>query len=392
MREQIVNASIVLPDRILPGGVCSFCDGVIDYVGTQPREDAATTWDADGSWLLPGFIDIHCHGGDGYDFMDAAPEEMEQIAKFHLKHGTTTLVATTMTDRWPNIYGALDRFAELLKSGQPLTLHGVHLEGPWLNPEQCGAQDVSRMDLPSTERLHELLERYPFIERISVAPELSGGMELGQEGRRMGLVMSAAHTDADFDQIIEAADNGYTLMTHFYSGMKMMVRKNSYRIAGAVEGGLYDDRLYVELITDGKHMPPSLLKLVHKVKGDDHICLITDAMRAAGLPEGSRTKLGSMAEGVDVMVEDDVAKLLDRSAFAGSVATTDRLLRVMHKGAGIDLVSVSRMMSGTPAKVMGYTDRGVIETGKRADLVLLDGNFNVKTVFLGGKNHEGQSV
>lgn len=389
MREQIINAAIVLPDGILSGGVCSFCDGVIDYVGTQPREDAATTWDAEGSWVLPGFIDIHCHGGGGYDFMDATPEEMTRIAEFHLKHGTTTLVATTMTDRWPNICGALDRFEELLKSGTPLTLHGMHLEGPWLNPEQCGAQDVSRMDLPDTERLHDLLKRYPFIERISAAPELPGGLELGAEGQKAGVLMSMAHTAANFDQTIEAADNGYTLMTHFFSGMKMTVRKNSYRVAGAVEGGLYDDRLYVELITDGKHMPPSLLKLVHKVKGDDRICLITDAMRAAGLPEGSHTRLGSMAEGVDVMVEDDVAKLLDRSAFAGSVATTDRLLRVMHKGAGIDLVSVSRMMSGTPAKVMGYTDRGAIETGKRADLVLLDGDLNVKTVFLGGINYEG---
>lgn len=389
MREQIINATIVLPDGILSNGVCGFCDGVIDYVGTQPREDAVTTWDAGGGWLLPGFIDIHCHGGGGYDFMDATPEEMTRISCFHLKHGTTTLVATTMTDRWPNIYGALDRFEQLLKDGQPLTLHGVHLEGPWLNPEQCGAQDVSRMDLPDTGRLRELLERYPFIERISAAPELPGGLELGVAGQKAGIIMSMAHTAADFDQTIEAADNGYTLMTHFFSGMKMTVRKNSYRVAGAVEGGLYDDRLFVELITDGKHMPPSLLKLVHKIKGDDHICLITDAMRAAGLPEGSRTKLGSMAEGVDVMVEDDVAKLMDRSAFAGSVATTDRLLRVMHKGAGIDLVSVSRMLSGTPAKVMGYTDRGTIEIGKRADLVLLDGELNVKTVFLGGNQYEG---
>ena len=196
--------------------------------------------------------------------------------------------------------------------------------------------------------------------------------------------MSVAHTDADFDQILQAADNGYTLMTHLFSGMKMTVRKNSFRIAGAVEGALYDDRLFVELIADGRHLPPSLLKLVHKCKGPQQICLITDAMRAAGMPEGSRTKLGSMDEGVDVMVEDSVAKLMDRSAFAGSVATTDRLLRVMHREAGIDLVEVSRMLSGTPARVMGYADRGAIEEGKRADLVLLDDQLQVKNVFLAG--------
>lgn len=384
MMEQIVNATIVLPDGVLTGGVCAFSDGVINYIGTQPREGARTVCDAKGAWLLPGFIDIHCHGGDGYDFMDASPEQMEQIARFHLSHGTTTLVATTMTDRWPAIYGALERFEQLVRSGRQLTLHGVHLEGPWLNPEQCGAQDTSRMDLPNAEKLRELVEQYHFIERISAAPELPGGLELGREGQRAGVIMSAAHTDADFDQILQAADNGYTLMTHLFSGMKMTVRKNSYRTAGAVEGALYDDRLFVEVIADGRHLPPSLLKLVHKCKGAQQVCLITDAMRAAGMPEGSRTRLGSMEEGVDVMVEDSVAKLMDRRAFAGSVATTDRLLRVMHREAGIDMMDVSCMMSGTPARVMGYTDRGAIEEGKRADLVLMDHELQIKRVFLAG--------
>lgn len=384
MRQQIVNANLVLPDRILPNGVCCFSDGVIDYVGPQRQEHADTVWDAGGNWLMPGFIDIHCHGGNGYDFMDATPEEMEEIARFHLRHGTTTLLATTMTDRWPAILSALERFEQLVQSGRQLTLHGVHLEGPWLNPAQCGAQDTSRMDLPEAGRLTKLVEKYPFIERISAAPELPGGLELGREGRQAGRVMSVAHTDADFDQVEQAADSGYSLMTHLYSGMKMTERKNAFRIAGAVEAGLYDDRLFVEIIADGRHLPAGLLKLVCKCKGAERVCLITDAMRAAGLPEGSRTKLGSVAEGVDVIVEDAVAKLEDRTSFAGSVATADRLLRVMHQEAGMDLVSISRMISGTPAHVMGYDDRGAIQEGKRADLVLLDANLQIKTVLLGG--------
>lgn len=385
MREQIINASIILPAGVLTGGVCCFENGIIDYVGTQPRRDAHTVCDAGGGWLLPGFIDIHCHGGDGYDFMDAEPEQMEQIARFHLRHGTTTLVATTMTDRWPAIHGALDRFAQLIASGRQLTLHGVHLEGPWLNPAQCGAQDVERMDTPAVYKLQELLERYPFIERISAAPELPGGFELGEYGKKAGLVMSVAHTDADFDQVVQAADSGYTLMTHLYSGMKLTVRKNSYRFAGAVEGALYDDRLFVELIADGRHLPPSLLKLVYKCKGVERVCLVTDAMRAVGMPEGSRTRLGSMEEGLDIIVEDSVAKVLDRSGFAGSVATTDRLLRVMHQDAGVELKDVSRMLSAVPARVMGYEDRGTIETGKRADLVLLDQALQIKKIFLEGR-------
>lgn len=385
MREQIINASIVTPNGIVSGGVCCFSDGVIDYVGDRPQGGARTVCDAGGGWLLPGFIDIHCHGGDGCDFMDATVEQMEQIARFHLRHGTTTMLATTMTDRWPAIRGALDRFAHLAAQGRQLTLHGVHLEGPWLNPAQCGAQDVERMDRPDVHKLRELLERYPFIERVSAAPELPGGFELGECGKKAGLVMSVAHTDADFDQVEQAADSGYTLMTHLYSGMKLTERKNSYRIAGAVEAALYDDRLFVELIADGRHLPPSLLKLVCKCKGVERVCLITDAMRAAGMPEGSRTRLGSMAEGLDVIVEDSVAKMLDRTGFAGSVATTDRLLRVMHREAGFALTDVSRMLSAVPARVMSYEDRGTIETGKRADLVLLDQALRVIKTFLGGK-------
>jgi len=385
MRGQIIHANIVLQDGILRDGVCGYCDGIIDYVGGEPRMDAEVTVDAKGAWLLPGFIDIHCHGGNGLDFMDATPDEMAEIAKFHLSHGTTTLLATTMSDRWEAVYAVLERFEMLKRQGRLGTLHGVHLEGPWLNPAQCGAQDTEKMDMPDVDRLRKMVEKYPFVERISAAPELSGGMELGRIGREQGLVMSAAHTDADFEQIEEAVENGYTLMTHLYSGMGMTVRKNAYRIAGAVEAGLYDDRLFVEVIADGRHLPATLLKFIYKCKGAERICLITDAMRAAGLADGETSVLGRMNDGVPVIVEDGVAKLMDRQSFAGSVATTDRLLRVMHLEAGIDLPQVSRMLSETPAKVMGYTDRGVIEVGKRADLVLLDGDCKIVNVYSGGE-------
>lgn len=383
MKTQIIKANIVLPDRILFGGVCAFSDGIIEYVGTE-LQDAGQTIDAQGAWLLPGFIDIHCHGGNGYDFMDATMDEMLQIADFHLKHGTTTLLATTMSDHWDAICGFLDRFACLLEQGQQQTLHGVHLEGPWLNSVQCGAQDITKMENPNPSRLAELLKRYPFIERISAAPERPGGMELGRTGKAAGRVMSVAHTDADFDTVELAVENGYTLMTHLYSGMGMTVRKNAYRIAGAVEAGLYDERLFVELIADGCHLPESLLKLVYKCKGADRICLVTDAMRGAGLPDGTQTVLGRLKNGVPVVVEDGVAKLPDRTSFAGSVATTDRLARVMNQKAGIDLVNISKMLSGTPACVMGYTDRGVIQTGKRADLILMDSNLNIEKIVFGG--------
>ena len=381
MKKQIINANIILADGILENGVCRFEDGIIEYVGGE-RIEGIETISAEGGYLMAGFIDMHCHGGSGYDFMDATPAEMIEISKFHLSHGTTTLIPTTMTDVWDAIYAVLDRYAQL--GEQRLTLEGVHLEGPWLNPAQCGAQDTSKMDTPTEEKLRALLEKYPFINRISAAPELPCGMEIGRLGAELGVVMSVGHSDADFDTVVAAADNGYSLMTHLYSGMSVVHRKNAYRTAGAVEGALYDDRLYVELIADGKHLPAGLLKLVKKVKGADRVALITDAMRGAGLAEGEATVLGRKEDGVACIIEDGVAKLPDRQAFAGSVATADRLLRTMHFEAGATLPECSKMLSATPARIMGFDDRGSIEAGKRADLVLLDEKLNVIKVLLKG--------
>lgn len=385
MTKQIINAKIVLPDRILENGVCRFTDGVIDYVGDTAQSGIQTV-DADGKYLFAGFVDIHCHGGGGFDFMDATPDEMLEISKFHLSHGTTTLVATTMTDADEAIFAALDRFAEIPEN-ERLTLHGVHLEGPWLSPAQCGAQDVSKMSKPSPEALENIIKRYPFVERVSVAPEVEGGLEVGRAGSERGLVMAIAHTDADYDDTIRAADNGYTLTTHHYSGMKGVVRVNAYRVAGCIEAGLVDDRFTCEVIADGKHLPAGLLKLIYKCKGADRICLITDAMRGAGLPDGEETMLGRMRDGVKCIIEDGVAKLPDRQAFAGSVATTERLFRTMHTLAEVDLVNLSKMLSKTPARVMGYTDRGSIEIGKRADLLIVDSELKINKIFLKGAEY-----
>ena len=389
MRRKITNVNIVLPDKILYAGVCCYSDGIIDYIGTDKSVIADQSQDGQGNWLLPGFIDIHCHGGFGHDFMDASTDEMRQIAEFHLKHGTTTLLATTMTGTWDEIFASLDRLTELIESDDPVTIHGVHMEGPWFNPAQCGAQDTTCMDTPDPQRLKQLIEKYPFIERVSAAPELPNGLAFGNTGKELGLVVSAGHTDADFAQIVKAADNGYSLMTHLYSGMRLTERRNLYRVAGAVEAGIFDDRLYVELICDGKHLPPELLKMVCKFKGTDKVCLITDATRGAGLPDGTQTRIRKNVPGTEIVIDDGVAKLLDMTAFAGSVATTDRLLKVIHKDAGIDLVEASKMLSGVPAKIMGYTDRGSITIGNRADLVMMDPDLNIVNIILGGNNYAG---
>lgn len=382
MTTKIINARIVLPDCIVEDGVLIIEDGLIKSVG----DDGSVfdeIYDAEGGLCLAGFVDIHCHGGYGYDFMDASPDEMGEIERFHLSHGTTTLVATTMTDTWENIEGAIKRFGEHLPDA--ITLHGVHLEGPWFSPSQCGAQSVETMSRPTPEKLTELVEKYPYIERFSLAPDVDEDFATGRAGVALGKVVAIGHTDADFDTTVSAADNGYSLVTHVYSGMKGVVRVNAYRVAGAVEGSLFDDRLTCEVIADGKHLPAGLLKLIYKCKGADRICLITDSMRGAGMEEGSTIMLGRLDGGNVCIVEDGVAKLPDRTSFAGSVCTTDRLFRTMVNLAGLPLTEVSRMISATPARVMGYSDRGVIEEGLRADLVIMDSDLKIKNIFLKGE-------
>lgn len=384
MKTLIKNVNIVTRDKIIENGYCLIENDLISYVGNE-RVVCDTEIDGNGGYLMPGFIDLHCHGGDGYDFMDATPEQIAHVADFHLSHGTTTMLVTTLADAPDATKQSIENFGKYAKSHPNGSLVGLHLEGPWFSAEQCGAQPTEFFRDPSASELEELKEEYPYILRVSAAPELDGAMEFGNKGRELGVVVSAAHTDADFATIEKASQNGYTLMTHLYSGMKGVTRKNAYRIAGAVEAGLYLDNLFVEIIADGKHLPIELLKFIYKFKGADRICLVTDASRACGMPDGTKSFIGSTAHGNPIIIEDGVAKLPDRLSFAGSVATFDRLVRTMYEAIGDDPVALAKMASTTPAAVMGFDDRGEIATDKRADLVIADKHYNVQKVIFNGE-------
>lgn len=385
MRTAIINARIVTMNEIIENGVCVFLDGIIEYIGVKTQE-ADCTINAKNQYLIPGFIDLHCHGGDGLEFMDASAEEMDKIAQFHLSHGTTTMLATTLAASNEETKSVLRTFQEYKEKYPCGTLKGVHMEGPWLNPEQCGAQNIDYMKTPNADELKKIKEEYPFVLRVGVAPELKGGLQFGMCSKKLGIVASVAHTNADFQGIARAKENGYTLMTHLYSGMKGVTRKNSFRIAGAVEAGLYFDDLFIEIIADGRHLPQELLQFIYKCKGADNICLITDAIRAGGMPNGTQTVIGSLKNGLPVIVEDDVAKLLDRQSFAGSTATADRLYRTMAQAIGKDMVALSKMASLTPARVMGWTDRGEIAVGKRADMLLINEELEIEKIIFGGNS------
>ena len=225
---------------------------------------------------------------------------------------------------------------------------------------------------------------------------MEGAIEFGRYLKSKGILTSLAHTDAVYEDVIVAFENGYTLATHLYSGMSGVTRKNAYRYVGAVESAFIIDEMDVEIIADGIHLPPPLLKLVYKIKGANKIALITDSMRAAGMPEGESI-LGNIQDGLKVIVEDGVAKLPDRSAFAGSVATADRLVRSMVFLADVPLIEAIQMITATPARILGVlAKKGTLVAGKDADIVLFNSNIEIQMTIIKGRiiynQHENQII
>lgn len=372
---------------ILHNGYLVIENGVIASTGTGPCEIMADeVIDAHGHYVSPGFIDIHTHGAGGADLMDGTVESYLTVARTHARYGTTTFLPTTLTCPDEELFKTFETFRKANSMNTDgARMFGLHLEGPYFAYSQRGAQDPANLRNPEPEHYNKIFDATQDIARWSVAPELPGALELGNILQKKGIIASIGHTDAITDQVIEAHDNGYTLMTHLYSGMSGVTRRNAYRYGGAVEAAFLIDDMDVEIIADGIHLPKELLQLIYKIKGPDRIALITDSMRGAGMPEGEY-KLGSLKEGQTVIVEDGVAKLRDRSAFAGSVATADRLVRTMTTVAAVPLVDAVKMITYTPARILGINrQRGALACGMDADIVIFDDNIIIERTIIGGK-------
>lgn len=386
-RFKIFNGKVILPGGILPWGTVLIDDGRIVGVETADVDFAdATLIDAGGQYISPGFIDIHVHGGGGYDFMDGTAEAFLQVANLHAKHGTTAMLPTTLTSEKEDLLATLDAYeaaSQINVSGASFI--GMHLEGPYFAMSQRGAQDPKYIRNPDPAEYKEILGKYPSVKRWSAAPELPGAIAFGQYLRSRNVVAAMAHTDAVYEEALEAFRNGYSLATHFYSAMSGVTRRNAFRYAGVVETAYLLDEMDVEIIADGVHLPAPLLQLVVKSKGKERTALITDAMRAAGT-EVKETVLGGIKNGLTVLVEDGVAKLPDRTAFAGSVATADRLVRTMMEMANCSLPDTIQMITATPARIMGVDDaKGTLQKGKDADLLLFDETIHIGMTMVKGK-------
>ncbi|HXB94984.1 MAG TPA: N-acetylglucosamine-6-phosphate deacetylase [Puia sp.] len=386
-RLKIYNGCVLTAGRIIPNGTVLVEGGKIVQVKEGAVEAAdAIGIDAGGRYVSPGFIDIHVHGGGGYDFMDGTVEAFLGVAETHARYGTTSMLPTTLTCAKETLFTIFDAYREAHRQNvSGAQFLGLHLEGPYLAMNQRGAQDPRYIRNPDPEEYREILRRSPDIKRWSAAPELEGALAFGDHLQSLGILAALAHTDAIFGEVVAGYKHGFTLATHFYSCMNGVTRRGLYRHAGAIECAYLIDEMDVEVIADGIHLPAPLLRLVHKIKGAGHTALITDAMRAAGMPEGESI-LGSLRDGLRVIVENGVAMLPDRSAFAGSVATADRLIRTMVREAGVGLAEAISMISATPAAILGIGhSKGSLAPGMDADIVLFNDNIEVTMTIAGGK-------
>jgi N-acetylglucosamine-6-phosphate deacetylase len=384
---KIFNGKILTPYRVIPQGAVVVTDGVITQVCEgNPEVSDAKEIDAKGQYISPGFIDIHVHGGGGHDFMDGSVEAFLKIAEIHARYGTTSMLPTTLTAEKADLLQTLEIYKEAnRKNFNGAQFLGMHLEGPYFAVTQRGAQDPRYIRNPDPAEYKDILSHSDDIKRWSAAPELKGSIEFAHYLKSKGILVALAHTDATYDEALIGFENGFSLATHFYSCMAGVTRKNALRYAGTIEAAYLIDEMDVEIIADGIHLPPPLLKLIVKIKGTDRIALITDSMRAAGMPPGESV-LGSLRDGLKVIVEDGVAKLPDRSSFAGSVATTDRLVRTMVTMADVSVLDAVRMATKTPANILGVQDRkGSLIPGKDADIVIFNDDIQIQMTMVNGR-------
>lgn len=388
MKKYVIRGgNVITTEEILEQADVLIRDGRIEAIVSNRRQsyEDYEVMDASGLYVSPGFVDIHQHGGGGSDYMDEDGEAYDHILSAHRKHGVTSVMPTLLSASSQNTIRAIRQYHRALKDDRiKCNLLGLHLEGPYISPNQAGAQkpeNIRDFDPGEYEKIYDASQG--MIRRWSVAPEVNGAEEFARFAQRNHIVLSIAHSDADFEMAERAFDWGFHHVTHFYSATSSVIRRGGFRVAGIVEAAYYLDGMNVEIIADGCHLPISLLKLITKIKKKDSVALITDAMRAAG-QDVETSYLGSADDALPVVIEDGVAKMMDRQGFAGSIATADRLIRTMQK-AQISLVDAVKMVTVNPLRMMQVGEtKGELKAGFDADICLFDEDINVKSVMIGG--------
>ena len=377
--KRIKSKRIILSDRIFDGYVYIDSGRIVEV--SNAEHIVEKEYDAGYDYVSAGFIDIHTHGGGGYRF-EGSVDEIVNACNFHLKHGTTSIVPTISAAPFEHMVDSVKNVKKaMLDPRVKGTIVGAHMEGPYLSKKQAGAQCPTHITAPIENDYFPLIEENSsVIARWTYAPENDIEGDFVKALKKHGIVASAGHTDAIYDDMLRAFENGCELVTHLYSCTSTITRDHGFRRLGVIESAYLLDDIYVEIICDGKHLPPELICLIYKIKGADRIALITDSLALAGTDQ----KHGFMQD-TEFIIEDGVCKLMDRRAFAGSIATTDMLVRVAVKEAGISIIDAIKMITETPASIMKLSSKGRLSCGMDADIAIFDENVSIKAVFARGE-------
>jgi N-acetylglucosamine-6-phosphate deacetylase len=382
-RLALVNGRIVLPDKIVEGQVLLIDNKkIVDVTSINNIGSSTKTLDVKNRLISPGLIDIHTHGAIGFDFTDASAEVYDTITQHQAKQGITTLLATLSTNPLKVLQDALEFCRGWMKlDHNGSTIAGVHLEGPYFSLDQKGAQDPDNMRFPDDGSSEIFLSYSDCVKIVSYAPELPGAIEFTKQLVELGIVAAAGHSSAQDWQVLDAMEAGLSHTIHIWSGQSSTIREGPWRKPGLLEATLTFDDLTAEMISDNRHLPPTLMKLAYKCKGPDKLCVISDSTNGAGLPEGTVVH----DSGMNFKVSNGVGILLDHTSFAGSTTLINRMIPILTSEVGIPVVEAIRMASLTPAKVVHIDDKkGSISPGKDADIVIFNEDFSAWKVFIGG--------
>lgn len=383
----IKNAFVIFKDKIEKTDVL-VKNGRIADIGGNLTDDEVL--DLEGKYLAPGFIDIHNHGGYGYDYMDNTTEAFENILRFHSDNGITSAVASTVTAPRETVEKTLAVAREVaMKKGAHAKLLGVHLEGPYLSFQNKGAHAPAYLKVPAQDDYQYILDNADIVRQLTLSPELDGSVELTRKLVEKGVVVSLGHDNAILPEILPVVNAGASNLTHIFCAMSMVVMKNNKRYVGLREYGLIDDTLSAEVIADNHHITPELLKMIYKCKGGDGMCLISDCLRAGGMKaDGTLYSLGKKDDPTSQQfkVADGVAVLADGKTYAGSIQPISQMLRNVVFDGGVPLIEAIKMVSSTPAKIIKADKHiGSIEAGKCADFCVLDKDLRVEKTIIEGK-------
>ena len=375
------NARLIFPDGIRDGLEVVVEEGKIAAICERSlahREHEII--DLNGNYLAPGFIDLHVHGALGRDTMEASAEAFRSICDFHASGGTTSLLLTTATAPLNEILKVLQAVRDFRSAITPIV--GVHVEGPFISKAKAGAQRAEFIQDPSPAAVRQLLEYADVLKRVTIAPELPGALEAIEVFHAHGISVSGGHSDVWDEDARAAFDRGMRSVTHTFNCMSSARRRGVYRVAGLLEFALSEPDISCELIADGHHVSPTLMKMLYRAKGAQEICLVTDATAGAGLPNGSRFALF----GKDCIVENGVCLLADHSALAGSAARMIDLVRMMVREVNVPLNEAIAMATENPARAIGLETKGRLIVGADADLVVLSPQLDVVRTFRCGES------